>query len=92
MLDFKVKSIIHDYEVFFIDDSSGCLKREVEDGDVIIIDKKIKELYPTLTNNLSGNISVITVEAQEKHKSYEGLIPIINQLISNENTIYPSIF
>jgi len=82
VLDFQVKSIIHDYEVNFISDSPEYLKKEARDGDVIIIDEMINKLYPELTINLSENITVIPIEAQEKYKSYEGLIPIINKLIA----------
>ena len=44
MLDFKVKSIVHDYDVKFIDDSPSIFKREIRDGDVIIMDQNIKQL------------------------------------------------
>ena len=42
MLDFKVKSIVHDYDVKFIDDSPAALKNEIKVGDVVIMDQKIK--------------------------------------------------
>ena len=81
MLDFKVKSIIHDYEVNFINDSPAVLNNEIRDGDVIIMDQKIKEFYPAITATIPKKI-LIDIEAHEKQKSYEGLIPIINKLIS----------
>ena len=83
MLDFKVKSIVHDYEVNFIDDSLAVLNNEIRDGDVVIMDQKIKELYPAITATIPKNILLIDIEAHEKQKSYEGLIPIINQLIKS---------
>jgi len=82
VLDFQVKSIIHDYEVNFIENASDILTKEIIDGDVVIMDRKVKELYPELTNNLPEFISVITIEAHERHKSYAGLIPIIDQLVT----------
>ena len=82
MLDFQVKSIVHDYEVKFIDDSPSICKREIRDGDVIIMDQKIKQLYPQITNAIPENNLLIDIEAHEKQKSYEGLVPIINKLIS----------
>ena len=82
MLDFKVKSIVHDYEVKFIDDSLGIINREIRDGDVVIMDQKIKELYPLITAAIPGNNLLIDIDAHEKQKSYEGLVPIINKLIS----------
>ena len=81
MLDFKVKSIVHDYDVKFIDDSPTFLKKEIKDGDVIILDRMIKELYPAITSNIPEKNLLIDVKAHEKQKSYKGLIPIINKLI-----------
>jgi len=83
VLDFQVKSIIHDYEVKFIDDSPSIFKREIRDGDVIIMDQNIKQLYPQITNAIPENNLLIDIEAIEKQKSYEGLVPIINKLISS---------
>ena len=84
MLDFKVKSIIHDYEVKFINDSPAVLNNEIRDGDVVIMDQKIKELYPAITATIPKKKILIDIEAHEKQKSYEGLIPIINKLIAGD--------
>jgi len=84
VLDFKVKSIIHDYEVKFINDSPAVLNNEIRDGDVVIMDQKIKELYPAITATIPKKKILIDIEAHEKQKSYEGLIPIINKLIAGD--------
>jgi len=81
--DFKVKSIIHDYKVKFIEDSSSVLDNEIKDGDVIIMDQKLKDLYPMLTAAIPDNNVLIDIDAHEKQKSYEALIPIINKLIES---------
>ena len=81
VLDFEVKSIIHNYEVKFIDESSIIIKSEIRDGDVVIMDKTIKELYPKITASIPEKNLLIDIEAHETQKSYEGLIPIINKLI-----------
>ena len=83
MLDFKVKSIVHDYEVKFIDNSSAMLENEIKDGDVVIMDRKIIDLYPEIAGVVSKNNLLIDIEAHEKQKSYESLIPIINKLIKS---------
>ena len=44
--NFTVKSNIHDYEVHFIDDVKRTLENELKEGDFIIIDNKVKALYP----------------------------------------------
>ncbi len=83
MLDFKVKSSVHDYMVTFINDAPNILKNEIQNGDVILIDNKVKKLYPDLLKDINSNIIVIGLDAVEEKKSYEGLIPIIQKLINN---------
>ena len=80
VLDFEVKSIIHNYKVCFVDDSVKSLKNEIDVGDVVIIDKKINKLYPLLTKNIDDD-SIIIIKAEEKNKSYKGLIPLITKLV-----------
>ena len=83
VLDFQVKSIVHYYEVKFIEDSPAILKKEIRDGDVVIMDQKIKDLYPMLTAAIPDNNLLIDIDAHENQKSYEGLIPIIKTLIES---------
>ena len=82
MPDFTVKSIVHDYKVQFVDDSKQILVREMKEGDVVIIDNKVSALYPDLLNGISQNNVVIGIDADERQKSYQGLIPIIEKLIA----------
>ena len=44
--NFTVKSNIHDYEVQFIDNVKTTLSKTMKKGDFIIIDNKVKNLYP----------------------------------------------
>lgn len=81
VLDFSVKSIVHNYEVKFIDDTPAVLKQEIRDGDVIIMDSKLSELYPHIPDSFQENNLLFEIDANERQKSYEGLIPIINRLI-----------
>ena len=81
VFDFEVKSSVHDYEVKFVNDVPNILKNEIKDGDVIIIDNKVKKLYPDLLRGLNDNISVIGLDAHEEQKSYKGIKPIIQKLI-----------
>jgi len=82
VLDFKVKSSVHDYEVKFIENTSHVLNNEICEGDVVIIDNKVIDLYPDLLKDLNYNINVFGFDAHEDQKSYEGLIPIIQDLIN----------
>jgi 3-dehydroquinate synthase len=81
--DFKVKSIVHDYEVKFIKEASSILDNEIKDGDVIIMDRKIKDLYPILKDAIPDSNVLIDIDAHENQKNYEALIPIINKLIES---------
>ena len=81
VLDFTVKSSVHDYEVKFIEKTRNVLKNEIKDGDVIIIDNKVKKIYPDLLRGLNDNTSVIGLDAHEDQKSYKGIEPIIQKLI-----------
>lgn len=80
--NFKVKSNIHDYDVNFINDFKDHLINNLIDGDYIIIDKKILNLYKDCLKVLD-DFNYIAIESNENQKSYEGLIPIIDSLINN---------
>jgi 3-dehydroquinate synthase len=83
VLDFTVKSFIHDYDVNFVENAPGVVKNKIRDGDIIIIDNKVKNLYPDLLKVLNENTNVIGLDTNEKQKSYEGLMPIIQELINS---------
>jgi len=82
--DFKVKSIVRDYEVRFISDSKETLDRELKGGDVVIIDNNIKALYPDILSGALETNVVIGIDADERQKSYQGLAPVIETLINGE--------
>jgi len=81
MYSFNVKSIFHEYEVQFIDDFAETLTGLLQDGDYIIIDNKIKGLYK-VDSILEAN-KYISIDANEQQKSYQGVLPIIQELIDN---------
>ncbi len=83
MYNFKVKSIVHNYEVQFINDTAKTLKQNLKEGDFIIIDNKIKELYIDELKDILENYNHYGIDATEKQKSYQGVEPIINYLIGN---------
>lgn len=83
MYNFKIKSIVHDYEVQFINDIEESLNKELIEGDIVIIDRKIEQLYNTQLNPIFEKINLIGIDATEVQKSYEGIIPIINTLIES---------
>ena len=83
MYNFVVKSAIHDYEVEFIQNLEGVLINELCQGDFLIIDTKIKELYFDKLQSTLGNYQYITLDACESLKSYKGVIPVIQALVDN---------
>ena len=83
MYNFKIKSIIHDYEVQFIEDTKSILNKELKDGDFIFIDKKVRNLYRDDLDEILMKTKFIEIEAIETNKSYQGLIPVIQNLIEN---------
>ena len=83
MFNFEVKSVIHNYEVHFIDDLKNALNSELHEGDYIIIDNKVKKLYGKYLNDILKSHSFIGIDATENQKSYQGIIPLIQELIEN---------
>jgi 3-dehydroquinate synthase len=81
MYNFTVKSIIHDYSVTFIEDTQKTLLDELKEGDVIIIDNKIKTLYADMLVPILSQYRHIGIDAHESVKSYQGVEPIIDDLI-----------
>jgi len=79
--NFTVKSNIHDYEVNFIDNVKKTLETELKEGDFIIIDNKVKSLYPKWFEDVLGNYNYIGIDAAESQKSYQEVEPVINTLI-----------
>lgn len=79
--NFIVKSNIHDYEVNFIENVKKTLETELKEGDFIIIDNKVKSLYPDWFQDVLVNYNYIGIDAAESQKSYQEVEPVINTLI-----------
>lgn len=83
MYNFTVKSSIHDYEVLFIDDTKKTLQEVLKKGDVIIIDRKVENLYKNELEETLNAYYHISIDANESQKSYQGAMPVIQELIDN---------
>ena len=79
--NFVVKSQIHDYSVEFINDLETTLKNELIEGDFIIIDNKIINLYNSLISKTFVKHKYIGIDSSEPQKSYQEITPIIETLI-----------
>jgi len=74
-----IRSVFREYRVEFIRDFSPSLQSLKKDGDFLIADARIVEMHPII-RDVAGT-ALWEVHATEETKSYEGIIPIIEQLI-----------
>ncbi|MBO6546933.1 MAG: hypothetical protein JJ932_15970 [Balneolaceae bacterium] len=78
---FIVKSSIKNYEVNIISSLEKHLKDSYRPGDCVIVDKKVIKLHPDLDLILNSGMKTIAIDSLESTKSYEGVIPFIDELI-----------
>lgn len=76
----NVKSVFREYQVHFIESILDTLNGFIKEGDILVFDAKIAELYPQLTSVVPKE-SLWLVKPEEPSKSYEGVIPLIERLI-----------
>lgn len=75
-----IRSVFREYSVEFSADFLGRLKNLHHDGDFVIADARILELYPEIRSVANG--ALWCVESHEESKSYEGLVPLFERLIN----------
>jgi 3-dehydroquinate synthase len=80
---FTVKSSIKDYSVHISSSLLADLKNIVRPGDYIIIDENVLECNTELKRDMAGFDKLMKIKAVESTKSYEGVIPFIEELIAN---------
>jgi len=80
MYDFSVKSFRGEYAVAFKDDLPASLTEGLKAGDLVILDRNVKQHHSDSLVPLDG-VDVIEVAASEALKSYRGLEPIISRVI-----------
>jgi len=79
--NFFVRSSIHDYQVCFEDDFANVMERQIDQGDIILLDENIFNLYKTHFVQAFSRCEYILIKASEEQKSYLQLAPIIESLI-----------
>jgi 3-dehydroquinate synthase len=77
----NIKSSIHDYEVFFVEDYRQSLKEQIAEGDFLLIDQNIHALYGQDFSPVLDSLNHIIISPTEEQKSYLNLAPIIDSLI-----------
>ena len=76
----EIKSYTGTYYAYFCNEINyGNI---IRDGDIIIVDRIVAGLYRDDLSEVINDENSILVDANEENKSYEGVIPIINEVIS----------
>ena len=83
MYNFTVKSKIHDYSVDFISNLEDSFSNQLMESDFLIIDKKVYNLFKEKLSTKIDKHRKLLIDATERQKSYEELIPIIKFLIES---------
>jgi 3-dehydroquinate synthase len=78
----KITSKVQSYEVSFINNISEQIKLIVKEGDCIIIDANIANLYKSLTSCFQNNF-IYQLEANEEAKSYTNIEKIIIDIVES---------
>lgn len=81
MSDFSVKSFRGEYQVLFRDDLAKALVDEISEGDLILIDRHVKQLYDEFFQR--DDLQFLELDASESLKSYQGLEPLIHRIIES---------
>jgi 3-dehydroquinate synthase len=80
---FTVKSSIRDYTLHFSESMKNDLEKIIKPGDYIIADELVLKLNPDVDSVVKNFGRFISIHASENTKSYEGVIPFIEELIQN---------
>jgi len=77
----QVKSYRSEYSVTFVDSALETLQTTLRAGDRIVADRNVCKLYPQVAEVIA-RFDPIVIDPTEQVKSYEGIGPVINQLIT----------
>lgn len=76
----EVQSLFGTYDVFFTDHIP--FEDVIKKDDIVIIDKKVLYCHEELFNSYIDSSQIIEIEAEEEQKSYLGIAPIMEEVIS----------
>lgn len=77
---FSIQSYRGEYSVHFTDDIAAILAEQVAPADLVVMDRRIHELYPVLSEVL-GKRAVMLMDATEEAKSFDQVAPLIQTMI-----------
>jgi len=78
-----VQSHKHVYDVRFEDDFAAVLEGHVQDGDVLVVDAHVRDLYADRLTPILETSKHVIIEPSEERKSYQALTPFIQHLIES---------
>jgi 3-dehydroquinate synthase len=78
---FSVTSYLGEYELRYVDDFVSALVDVLREGDVLLIDRNVQRIFKKRIGTKFSSYRAILLDPAEGLKSYEGVIPIISQLI-----------
>lgn len=81
MKEMKIQSYKGGYKVNFVEDLRNELPDYIDENFWVILDNNVGRLYEELLSETLSGLNIITIEATEDRKSYEGVIDIIEKLI-----------
>lgn len=79
----EIQSYRKPYSVHFVSDAVETLKVELKAGDAFIVDQRVYDLYAEKLDPVLTGHRVIQIEAVEDRKSYDGVRPILMEVIEN---------
>jgi 3-dehydroquinate synthase len=80
---FEVASYRKKYKVQFSDNAFADLEAELREGDWIFIDQNVRRIFGSSLEPILKQYQTVDVEPLESSKSYDGVRPLILQLIEN---------
>ncbi len=76
----KVDSSVHRYNVFFTNAIKKELEKEIQKGDILIVDAFILKAYESIFVDIRNDI--ISIQPTENEKSYSEIEKTINQVVA----------
>lgn len=81
--NFRIRSLFREYEVRFEDDFTARLKSSLQEGDFLIVDANVRDLYSARLEPFLAEARHIIVEPSEEQKSYSQLDWVIRAIIES---------
>jgi 3-dehydroquinate synthase len=69
------------YHVDFVDDIETIIKNNFKEGDFLVVDNNFAILHPKIIS--IETTSIFYLESSEEAKSYEGVLPLLQEIISS---------